>query len=173
MFTFELSTVSFVSTGTHFQKWSVNCNSPVRFLAVENLQVMVVPFESNSLRVWFHSLNCEFTFESKYLSKVRPSWKRIYNRLNLKKMTFGVFPWWVHFSKSYSIMHFFFTFYREWAKQWTICHQITQQQLKIPSKLPCVHSWYWRSNESPWYQIHWSRSDWNGMTSRNHWRSNT
>ena len=70
MFTFELSTVSFVSMGTHFRKWSLNYNSNVRFLAVENLQVKIAPFESDSfprsstVSSLLKVINCEFTLKS-------------------------------------------------------------------------------------------------------------
>ncbi len=77
MLTLEFSTVSFVYTGTYFQKWSLNYNSTVRFLAVENFQVKIVPFESDSLCFHGHQLWVHFWKWSAVSSllKVKPSWK--------------------------------------------------------------------------------------------------
>ena len=76
-----------VYTAAHFRKWSVNCESTVRFRAVENSQLRVVSFESDSLRVRLHGhqLRVHFrkwvAFESEAIVRTRqqcqsarPSW---------------------------------------------------------------------------------------------------
>ncbi len=51
-----------VYTAAHFRKWSVNCESTVRFRAVENSQLRVVSFESDSLRVRLHGHQMRVNF---------------------------------------------------------------------------------------------------------------
>jgi len=61
-----------VSTATLFRKRSVNYESTVRFLVVENSQLSAVSFESDHLRLYecfSTAVNCEFTFKSEFFRK--------------------------------------------------------------------------------------------------------